>query len=77
MEDSPKPNVPWWQPGLVLFVRLSSWIAIPVIIAVFVGKQLDQTFHSAPWLFLFSVALAFVISIVMIVRIGLREMDKG
>jgi len=77
MEDLNKPNVPWWQPGLVLFVRLSGWIAIPVIIALIAGKQLDKTFHSAPWLFLLSVASAFIISIVMIVRIGLKEMDAG
>jgi len=76
MDEKNKPNLPWWQPGLVLFVRLSGWIAIPVIIALIVGKQLDKTFHSAPWLFLLCVASAFIVSIAMIVRIGLREMDK-
>lgn len=77
MDDKNKPNAPWWQPGLVLFARLSGWIAGPVIIAMIVGKYLDQKFHSAPWLFLLSVAGSFIISIVMIVRIGLKEMSAS
>jgi len=77
MDQKNKPNIPWWQPGLILFTRLSAWIAVPVIIAVFVGKYLDSIFHSGPWLALISVVLAFVVSIVMIVKIGLKEMDKG
>lgn len=76
MEEKKNPKISLWQPGLLVFARLSGWIAGPVIIAVIVGKQLDKIFHSAPWLLLLSVVLAFVVSIVMIVRIGLKEMDK-
>lgn len=76
MEEEKDKKIPWWQPGLALFARLSGWIAGPVIIAVAVGKYLDRIFHSTPWLFLLSVAFAFVISIVMIVRIGLKEMGN-
>ena len=66
----------WWQPGLVLFARLSSWIIGPIIIAVIIGKYLDKIFHSAPWLFSISVLSAFIFSIIKIVRIGLKEMDN-
>jgi F0F1-type ATP synthase assembly protein I len=76
MEEQKNSNIPWWQPGLVLFTRLSAWIAVPVIMAVFVGKYLDRLFHTQPWLFLISVATSFIVSMVMIVRIGLKEMDK-
>ena len=76
MNKKNKPNIPWWQPGLALFARLSSWIAVPVILAVVIGKWLDGIFHSAPWLFLLTVAIAFAVSMVMIIRIGLKEMDK-
>lgn len=76
MEKENNPKIPWWQPGLMLFVRLSAWIGGPVIIAVVVGKYLDRVFQTQPWMLLVSVALAFIISIVMIVRIGLKEMEK-
>ncbi|HBU10312.1 MAG TPA: hypothetical protein DEA89_00095 [Candidatus Moranbacteria bacterium] len=76
MEEQKNPKIPWWQPGLVLFTRLSAWIAIPVVIAVIIGKYLDRVFHSQPWLMLASVSISFIISIVMLVRIGLKEMSK-
>ncbi|EKE18500.1 MAG: hypothetical protein ACD_9C00313G0008 [uncultured bacterium] len=76
MENKDKSNAAWWQPGLQLFLRLSAWIGGPIIIAVVVGKFLDNTFGTAPWLLLLSVSIAFIVSIVMIVRIGLREMGK-
>lgn len=76
MDEEQKPNRPWWQPGLQLFLRLSSWIAGPVLIAVFVGKFLDQKYRTEPWLFLGSVGVAFVISTVAIVVVGMREMGK-
>ena len=75
MSSEEKTKIPWWQPGLVLFTRLSAWIAIPVIIAVVVGKYLDRVFNSQPWILLASVSISFVISIVMLVRIGLKEMN--
>ena len=71
-----KEIVPWWQPGMKLFLRLSSWIGGPVIVAVLIGKYLDQIFNSQPWILLASVTVSFVVSMVMLVIIGLSEMDK-
>jgi hypothetical protein len=61
-------EVSWWQPSVVLFGRLSGWIAFPVILALFVGKWLDQKYQTEPWLFLLSVGLAFVTSSIGIVK---------
>lgn len=69
-------NVPSWQPGMQLFLRLSGWIGGPVLIAVAVGKQLDATYHTDPWLFLLSVGIAFVVSIWAIIYYGLKEMKR-
>lgn len=71
-----KTEVPWWQPAMLIFVRLSGWIVGPVILGVLIGKWLDEKFKTEPWLFLLSVACAFAVSIIMIIRIGLKEMDK-
>ncbi|HEX8974189.1 MAG TPA: AtpZ/AtpI family protein [Patescibacteria group bacterium] len=76
MDSKNKSNIPWWQPGLVLFVRLSGWIAGPIIVAVFVGKFLDKKYHSEPWLFLLSVGIAFLISMIALIKIGFAEFKK-
>ncbi len=69
-------KIPWWQPGLILFSRLSSWIAVPVVLAVYLGKWLDQKYGTDPWLFLLLVGVAFGISSYGIIRDSLREMKR-
>jgi F0F1-type ATP synthase assembly protein I len=74
--NSSSSNPPWWQPGLLLFFRLSGYIAVPVIIAVFVGKWLDAKYGTEPWLFLITVGLAFIVSMVGLVREAMKEYKK-
>lgn len=74
-EDKEK-RAPWWQPGLVLFTRLSGWIAVPVILGVVVGKWLDKKYGTEPWLFLVTVGAAFFLSMFGIVKDALKEMKK-
>lgn len=69
-------NNSWWQPGLVLFFKLSSWIGGPVIVAVFIGKYLDKHFKTEPWLFLLCVGIAFVFSMFALIYFGTAEMKK-
>ena len=66
----------WWQPSLVLFGRLSGWIAGPVILALFVGKWLDKKYSTEPKLFLLCVGVAFFVSTYGIVRDSLDAMKK-
>lgn len=75
-ESATNPTVPLWQPGLQLFARLSGWIGGPVLIAVIVGRYLDATYHTDPWLFLLSVGIAFIISTFAIIHYGLKEMKR-
>ena len=74
IKDSGKS--PWWQPGLILFMRLSGWIAGPIILAIFIGKYLDKKYNTDPWLFLLSVGIAFVLSMVGIVRDAMQAMKE-
>ena len=74
-EDKEK-RAPWWQPGLVLFTRLSGWIAVPVILGVVVGKWLDKKYGTEPWLFLATVGVAFFLSMFGIVKDALKEMKR-
>ncbi len=78
-ENKNNKNVPWWQPGMMLFVQLSGWIAVPIIAAVFLGNWLDQKYNTRPWLFLLTVLLAFVISMAGIVKEAsksIKQMEK-
>jgi len=53
---------------MVLFAKLSVWIGGPIVAAVFVGKWLDGKYGTAPWIFLATVAFAFILSSIGIVR---------
>ena len=66
----------WWQPGLVLFGRLSGWIGGPIIFAIFLGKWLDNKYGTEPKLFLLCVGVAFIVSTYGIVRDSMEAMKK-
>jgi len=66
----------WWRPAITMFLKLSVWIAGPVIIALYLGKWLDDKYQSQPWLFLICIGLAFIISIFGLVRNTARELKK-
>jgi F0F1-type ATP synthase assembly protein I len=66
----------WWQPAVNLFLKISGWIAIPVILATFLGNWLDEKFHTKPWLFFATVFLAFISSMTAIIRYTLKEYKK-
>jgi F0F1-type ATP synthase assembly protein I len=66
----------WWQPAIIMFLKLSVWIAAPVIIALYFGKWLDKKFNTAPWLFLFCMGAAFLISMVGLIKNTLAEYKK-
>lgn len=57
----------WLKPFLFMFAKLSAWIVAPVLVAVFLGKLLDEKYDTEPWLFLLSVGVAFLISMIGLV----------
>lgn len=78
--DNPKEqreDKTWWQPGLILFGRLSGWIVGPVILALIVGQWIDKKYPVSPWGTLGVVGLAFIVSMVGIVKEGIAAMKKA
>lgn len=71
-----EPNKPFWQPAMLIFAQVTGWIAAPIIIALFLGKYLDQKYHTDPWIFLGLTVLSFIISCVGIVRITIKYTKK-
>lgn len=69
----------WWQKPLSLFIKLSGWIAFPVVAAVLLGGWLDEIYGTKPWLLLLSIGVAFVLSMFGIVKDTLnyiKSIDK-
>ena len=65
-----------YRDELVLFARLSAWIGAPIIPAIFLGKWLDGHYHTAPWLFLATMLLTFIGSMLMLVKETVAVMAK-
>lgn len=74
--ETQNPKTPWWRDSLFIFAKVSVWIAVPVIIALFVGKALDKEFGTKPWLFLATMAVAFGLTIFGIYKTTVKEMKK-
>lgn len=66
----------WWHRPMKLFGELTGWIAGPIIIALFVGRRLDDRYHTEPWLFLLCVGFAFLISNIAIVKKTLQYIKE-
>jgi F0F1-type ATP synthase assembly protein I len=76
MMQQAQEQAPWWQPGLILFYKLSGLVAGPILLAIFVGKYLDKAFNTEPWIFLSLTAVALVVSTTAIIYTYFREMKK-
>ena len=75
-KDSENKQVVWWQPAITVFLKLSVWIAAPIIIALYLGKWLDKKYHSEPWLLLNCIGIAFIISIAGLIVNAVKELKK-
>ncbi len=75
MKENYKKHV-WWKPSLIMFSRISGWIIGPIILAVILGKFLDNIFHTQHWFFICLMFLSFGLSIYKIVKETLRQIRK-
>ena len=76
MEDRQNHHDVWWKPALMVFAKLSGWIAAPIIIALYLGKWLDRKYLSEPKFLLIAVGAAFFISMIGLVKETVREYKK-
>jgi F0F1-type ATP synthase assembly protein I len=66
----------WWKPAVEIFSRVSGYIVVPVVLALIVGKYLDNRFNTKPWIFLGLTGVAFLISSFSIVRTVSKYMKE-
>jgi F0F1-type ATP synthase assembly protein I len=60
---------PGWVSALSVFSEISTWIIVPILLALFAGKALDAHFGTKPVIFLTLVGAAFVMTCYGIVRV--------
>lgn len=65
MENN-KNNTPWWRDGLIIFAKVSAYIAFPIIVASYIGKFLDSKYNTGNIIFFVSIGLAFISTIYLI-----------
>ena len=78
MDNDRKPlnSAPWWKPGVELFTEVSSWIVVPIVLALVIGKILDAHYGTKPTLFLISIAIAFFFTCVGMVKVVRKYLKK-
>jgi hypothetical protein len=79
-EEIPQKIVaPWWKDGLIVFIKVSGYIAGPIIVASYLGKYLDQKYNTNNLIFFILVAIAFLSTIYLIwkeMRVYKKKIEK-
>lgn len=65
-EQKDNKEIPWWRDGVILFVKVSSYIAIPIITASYIGNYLDKKYKTGSLIFFCLLGLAFISTIYLI-----------
>lgn len=66
----------WWKPALEIFTEVSTWIVVPIVLALGIGKTLDRHFGTKPWIFIILAVFGFIFSSVKIVKIVKKYVEN-
>lgn len=59
IENKQNSTGPWWKPAIELFAQVSTWVVVPIVLALVFGKMLDAHFGTRPWIFLAFAGIGF------------------
>jgi len=76
-ENKQNNNGPWWKPGMQIFSEVSTWIVVPIVLALIFGKMLDAHYGTKPVIFFSLAGIAFLFSCFKIVRVVRNYMKKN
>jgi len=69
-------NGPWWKPGMQILSEVSTWIVVPIVLALIFGKMLDTRFGTKPVIFLVFAGLGFLVTCFGIYRVTKNYVEK-
>jgi F0F1-type ATP synthase assembly protein I len=78
-ENNKNPTGPWWKEGVKLMSDVSTWVVVPIVGALVLGKFLDKRFGTEPVIFLVLAGLGFLITcygIFKIVKDYMKKLEK-
>ena len=61
-ENNLNSGGPWWKPGVQVFSEISTWIFVPIILALIAGKALDKHYDTSPTMLLVSAGIGFLVT---------------
>jgi F0F1-type ATP synthase assembly protein I len=66
----------WWRTGVQMFTEVSTWIVVPIILALIAGNALDAHYSTKPLMLLVCAGAGFLISIYGIMKTVKNYTDK-
>jgi F0F1-type ATP synthase assembly protein I len=78
MEEDKKKlyNGPWWKPAIEILGEVSTWIVVPIVVALVFGKMLDAHYGTRPIIFLVFAGLGFLVTCFGMFRVIKNYMKK-
>lgn len=76
IENNQNNEGPWWKQGVALFSEVSTWIFVPIILALIAGKALDNHYGTKPLWLLILAGLSFLVSAYGIFKSVKKYTDK-
>lgn len=64
-----------WVIAYKLGFKLLFWIAVPILLALYIGKSLDTHYQSGQIFFICFIGVAFIISSIGIVKEAMKSMN--
>ncbi len=71
-----KVNNSWLIPALFMLGRFAGLIVFPVMVGIIIGIYLDIKYKTDPWLFVISVGISFIVSIIGLTLNTFKEFKR-
>ena len=65
-----------WKPAVALFTQISTWVVVPIVLALILGKMLDSRFGTRPIIFLIFAGIGFLFTCVGMYRVVKEYVKK-
>jgi F0F1-type ATP synthase assembly protein I len=60
--ENNKKKLNTWAPAMQIMSEISTWIVVPIVLALIAGKALDTHFGTKPVIFLSLTGFAFIVT---------------
>ena len=74
--NNPHQDRPSWAPAVQIMSEISTWIVVPIVLALIGGKALDTRFGTKPIIFLSLTGFAFLITCFGMFKVVKNYMKK-